>query len=895
MNQEVLQSILKRVQKPGQYLGNEVNAVHKPFAETPVRVCLVFPDAYEMGMSHVGLKILYEICNREDGVVAERCFAPLKDMEAQLRKHRLPLFSLESKTALSEFDVIGITLPYELTYTNVLNILNLAAIPLWQKDRSDHHPLILGGGTQSYNPEPVADFFDAIAIGDGEELILDILATVSEWKSKNRINRISQNKTHGSRGELLTRLTHIEGVYIPSFFAPKYHENGTLKEVTPLKKDYTGVKKRIVSDLNTQPYPLKPIVPNVKLIHDRIGIEIQRGCTRMCRFCQAGYIERPTRQRAPEKVIEIAREAHASTGIEEISLLSLSAGDYQTIVPTLKQLNHQFKNQRVSISVPATRTETLTREMINEVKKVRMTGFTIAPEAGSARMRRVINKGNDVTDLLQACENAFSQGYRLIKFYYMCGLPFETDKDVINIANEAYQALEVGWRYTRNVKINVSVSSFVPKPFTPFQWEPQMTIAETRRRYDLVKRNLKHRALVLKHHDPEMSCLEGLFARGDRRLGRLLYQAFQNGCRFDQWSEHFDFKKWKKAFAQTGTDLDFYLHRRRSKDEVLPWDHLFIQMKKSWLWREYENAAKEAFVPDCSVARCADFCGACDFKQVKNRIYVVDEKPVAVKKANREAYGRFAGPPHARTVRLSDNPTPSDRSQSHKVNQPKSSPLARLRVHFSKTGPAAFIGHLELMNMLRRAIGRNEFPVAYSEGYHPQMKISMGMPLSLGVESECESFDLVLRKKIEPADFINKMNASLPGGLRVLQAEYIDLAEASLYSKTRFIDYRIDFTQGVKKKSILEFFSNLNKLATGVPFYLTKGQHKGHKTSKTVRINDYVHFGPNRGGKEGFYLRILCDNGGTLKPTDVIAALSSITQNELADLRVRKVGISLSP
>jgi len=395
-----LKSLLKSVQKPGQYLGNEVNAIHKDFNACQVRVVLIFPDAYEMGMSHMGLKILYDILNNIEGVVAERCFAPLPDMEQQLRLHNYPLFSLESKRPLKEFDIIGISLPYELTYTNILNIIDLAGIPLYQKDRLDHHPVILAGGTQSYNPEPMADFLDAVAIGDGEELIVDVVSKVLEWKQNQGIDHISKNTIKGTRETLLSELTAVEGLYVPKYFEPIYNDNGTIQQIRSLKEGYPTVKKRIVHDLNAQPYPTKPVVANIKLIHDRIGIEIQRGCTRMCRFCQAGYIERPTRQRDPEKVLEIAEKSLNSTGLDEISLLSLSAGDYDTIVPTLKELNKRYSDRKISISVPATRTDTLTPEMIEQVKKVRMTGFTIAPEAGTERMRRIINKGNKVEDLI---------------------------------------------------------------------------------------------------------------------------------------------------------------------------------------------------------------------------------------------------------------------------------------------------------------------------------------------------------------------------------------------------------------------------------------------------------------------------------------------------------------
>lgn len=874
-----LTSILQSVQKPSQYLGNEVNAVHKDFADCDIRVVLIFPDAYEMGMSHMGLKILYDILNNIEGVVAERCFAPGLDMEKILREKKIPLFSLESKTPLAEFDIIGISLPYELTYTNALNIIDLGGIPLWQKDRSEKHPFVIAGGTCSYNPEPMADFLDAVAIGDGEELILDVVSQIRTWKKQHRIDRITENPVPHSRSDFLKQLTQIEGMYIPQFFEPKYNDDGTIQTIKPLLPGYESVKKRVVDNLDAQPYPTKIVVPNIKLIHDRIGIEIQRGCTRMCRFCQAGYIERPTRQRSPEKVLQIAEDSLRNTGIDEISLLSLSAGDYATLVPMLKELNARYSGENVSISVPATRTETLTPEIIEQVKKVRMTGFTIAPEAGSERMRRVINKGNKVDDLLTACDNAFSAGYRLIKFYYMCGLPFETDDDVVGIANESYQALQVGWKYGRNIDLNVSVSSFVPKPFTPFQWEPQMTIAETRRKHSLVRKNLKHRSLNFKHHDAEMSFLEGLFARGDRRLSRVIHQAFVNGCRFDEWGEHFDFAKWQKTFSETGVDLDFYLHRKREFTEVFPWDHLFTQMRKDWLWQEYQAAAKEAFVADCSVEKCADFCGVCDFKVVKNKIYVVDEKPLAVKKGNREWYGRFGG----------GVGVPLIEPESAGAINHAPTPQMKLRVKFIKMGWAALQGHLELMEILKRAILRSKVPVAYSGGFHPQMKLAMGYALPLGIESECEFFDLTILAPVMIPEFLRDLNQALPGGLETVAAEYIDLNTPSIYAQTKWINYQVQWPQG-------DFYKTLLDLQQGKDLVFLRQKRGDKRKEKSFSIKEHLRLSTQLSEKSDFFeFSLRCDPDGSLKPSELVSALSKVPVAELTGLRIKKVGVDLAP
>jgi len=897
-----LHSLLKTVSKPAQYLGNEVNAVHKDFSAATVRVCLVFPDAYEIGMSHMGQKILYDILNNIEGVVAERCFAPLPDMEKALREHGLPLFSLESKTPLSQFDIIGISLPYELTYTNALNIIELGGIPLWQKDRGPQHPIILGGGTCSYNPEPIADFFDAIAIGDGEEVILEIINAVIDWKRKYQIDRLAKNTQQDSRDDLLERFSKLEGLYIPSFFTPEYNDDGTLKAMHPLRAAYTGVKKRIVQDLNAQPYPTKLVIPNIKLVHDRIGIEIQRGCTRMCRFCQAGYIERPTRQRSPERVLEIAETSYAQTGIDEISLLSLSAGDYNTIVPTLIDLNKQFAGRNVAISVPATRTETLTPELIEQVKKVRMSGFTIAPEAGSERMRRVINKGNKTEDLMQAAENAFSAGYRLIKFYYMCGLPFEMDEDLVGIADEAYRALKVGTKYGRTLEIKVSVSSFVPKPFTPFQWEPQMGISETRRKHDLIKRALGDKRLRFKNHDARMSYLEGIMARGDRRISKLLEAAFKLGARMDEWSEHFDFTKWEAAIAQTGTDTDFYVQRRRAREEVLPWDHLFIQMEKAWLWNELEAAKKEAYVADCSLEKCAAFCGVCDFKIIKNKVYVIDEKPLAAKKGNREWYGRYGGSSVLNTEAIPVMPV-----EAGMTNIPEATPVItsnpkisipppkayKYAMLFTKTGPAAYYSHLELMEMLKRAILRSGYQAAYSQGFHPQMKLSMGPALSMGMESLCETCEIQLFDEVLSADLIDKMNLCLPDGLRLTQAALVDLKAPSVYSQISSIRYRIRLSEE-HQAALSHLVDNLQALERGEAIeYVRKPQRD--KPEKRFLLNEHLHLPKDFLSGQNLEFSTRCTASGSLGPIEALTALTGGKIGDTSCIRVTKIGVSLKP
>ncbi|MBE9520250.1 MAG: TIGR03960 family B12-binding radical SAM protein, partial [Proteobacteria bacterium] len=596
-----INSILAHVKKPSRYIGKEFNAVKKDWQSVAVKVALVFPDLYEIGMSHHGLHILYRIINSQDTMLAERVYAPDKDLEALLRKKDWPIFSLESRAGLMDFDMVGITLPFELCYTNILTILDLGKIPLRASKRDGSHPFIIGGGSGSFNPEPVAEFFDAILLGDGEEAILEIAETIRQAKELQL-----------DRQETLARLTEIAGLYVPSLFEPQYDKEGRLQQIKPLKPGYEKVNRRILPDLESVDGPFPPLVPLVRIVHDRLGVEVARGCTRGCRFCQAGIIYRPVRERSAEKVVKLAEQGITAGGFEELALLSLSTGDYSCLSPALGRLMDTFVKQYVSVSMPSMRVGTLTPEIIQQIKKVRKTGFTLAPEAGTDRLRQVINKGITEEDLLDTCREVFAHGWKLIKFYFMFGLPTETMDDVKAISELVRKATKTA--AGKNPRINVSVATFVPKPHTPFQWEPQLSIEEGYERIDLLKKSLP-KSCKLKWHNPRQSFLEGVMSRGDRHLSMLIEEAWKLGSRLDAWTEHFDLELWQKAGAACNIDLAEYL-RQRDLSEILPWQHLDTGVDESFLMAEFFKALEGMYTEDCRVHACQK-CGACDFKTIK--------------------------------------------------------------------------------------------------------------------------------------------------------------------------------------------------------------------------------------------------------------------------------------
>jgi len=810
-----------KIQRPSRYVGGEINTIRKDPQAVDVSFALAFPDVYEVGMSHLGLKMLYHVLNRQDWVAAERVFSPWVDLERELENRGLPLCSLESGRALAEFDVLGFSIQHELCLTNVLTMLHLAGIPFISTERKRVFPLIIAGGPGCFNPEPFAAIFDAILVGDGEEAVLEVCEAVREAK---------RNKA--SKEELLVHLSRIRGMYIPGFFKTSYNADGTVSQIEPLLTGYGEVKKAMIPDINRYPLPNGQIVPYAELVHDRLALEISRGCTRGCRFCQAGMIYRPVREREPSSVLKSAARSLELTGFEELSLLSLSSGDYGCLGPLLRALMDKQAESKVALSLPSLRVDSLDPAWFEEIKRVRKTGFTLAPEAGNDRLRRIINKKLTDDEILATAQKIFDAGWELIKLYFMIGLPGEEDSDLYDIVRLIKGVAKQGGRRAR---VNASVAAFVPKAHTPFMWTAQISLEESRRRINLIRGSLKDPRVRLKWNQPEMSWLEGIFSRGDRRLTRALIGAWLDGARYEAWSEHFKLALWIKALSESGLDPAFYLHRERSPDEIFPWDHIQSGVTKDFLLRERSRALEAKQTPDCREG-CLE-CGVCDHERVDPIVYREWEPGDTVKPAL---------------------------STSRQVR--------RYRVAFSKQGRLRCLSHLELVRVFIRALKRAHIALVYSAGYHPLPKISFAAALPVGTESMHETMDIHVYGSDSPLALQENLARRLPEGIRMLSLEEWPLDAVS--PKLKRSTYEIAFG-GLKIKR-----TDLDRFLRAEVFPVVK---KGKKGDRTVDLRTLVEsMEILESGRVCVVIRHT--TGPELKPAEIVKAIFSITEDDIVKI-----------
>jgi radical SAM family uncharacterized protein/radical SAM-linked protein len=750
------------VERPSRYVGGETNAAHKPWDAAAIRACLVFPDVYEIGISNMGLQILYRIINGRDDALAERAYAPWPDYERALKARRLPLRSLESKTPLSAFDVIGVAIPYELTFTNILAVLDLGGVPLEAADRGPRDPVVIGGGAAVYNPEPVAPFFDAFVIGDGEEVIHEVLDAVKAWRA-----------ARGSREELHRVLARVPGVYVPSLYTVRHHPDGTVAAIEARDPAPPAVLRRVVAELDGAFYPDDPLLPNSKAIFERVNVEVTRGCTHGCRFCQAGFTYRPVRERSPERVRDLVLKSLANTGFDEVTLASLSTGDYLCLYPLLKELVDATIDRGVAYSLPSLRIGTLTPAVVRQIKRVTKTGFTMAPEAGTERLRQVINKPISEADLLAAVENVYSEGWPEIKFYFMYGLPTEAYADLDGIVRLAESALKVGRRVGGRPRgVKVSTSNYVPKPMTPFQWVGQMPLEELEaRRRHLADRLFPIRMARFTWKDARVSRLEGVFSRGDRRLAAAVRLAYERGLRMDAWDEMCDVAAWERVFADLGLDPDFYARRDIPLEETLPWDMIDCGTGKAYFAADHARAMRERIIKDCRYGLCGR-CGVCTSdasgELVVPRVYVPPGEraeefalPMVQDTVNHPLV------PEIRPLTAPPPPAPPPPLAAGPAAAP---PRATYRLRWTKLGEFAYLSHLELIALFMRALRRAGLPTALTEGKRPRHRLSFGPALALGAESLYEVLDVTLTEDLEAADLQGALNEVLPEGVVIAAA-----------------------------------------------------------------------------------------------------------------------------
>jgi len=843
LRERLEREILPLVERPSRYVGAERNVPARDVGEDALTFLLAFPDVYEIGMSHLGLRVLYDILNRRDDVRCERCFAPWTDMEALLRERGLPLFSIESHRAASEFDVIGFTLQYELHYTTILSMIELAGLPLRAVDRVDGMPLVIAGGPNAFNPEPMAEFFDAILVGDGESAVLDMADVLLAARAAGE-----------TRARVLERLAGIPGVYVPSLYRVEAGESGGARVRPVSAAAPERVVRRSETALDGLGLPACPIVPITEAAHDRLTLEIMRGCTRGCRFCQAGMITRPVRERPVDDLVELAVAGIDRSGYDEVSLMSLSTSDYGRLDELVAELNERLADRKVSIALPSLRLDRFSLELAGGVKGVRRAGLTFAPEAGSQRMRDVINKNETEEHILETVEIAFASGWDRIKLYFMIGLPTETDEDIEAIAKLVSKVRYVARGKRKGARLNVSISPFVPKPHTPFQWEAQDLPAETARKESILRERLRVKGVKLSLRDPNVSFLEGVLARGGRRLAEVVRGAYERGARLEAWTEHFDIRLWQDAFDAAGLDPNAYL-AERAISAPLPWDHIDAGPSREFLLDEREKAVRGEVTPDCRLAGCFD-CGACGTEDTSRELPArTPDASVATDGNVRRArgFGR-----RNRRVR----PDAAD---------------GRWRVRFEKRGRLRFLSHLDIARAITRASTASGLPVAFSQGFNPHPKLSFGPPLPVGTTGESELFDIELTRGVPAEEVVDGLSAFLPDGLDITEATQVT-GRVSIAAEAIASKYTATLPPSFEQLMNEEIEGRLDEVRRVRDATVTRGDR-----TKTVRPADGIlelalagdEAGEGGEGASGRHLTMTLKLGveGAVRPVDLLTLL----------------------
>ncbi len=870
LSQAQLDHLLVGVDKPARYTGGELNAVVK---EGPLqaRLALAFADLYEVAESHIGLKILYDIVNASPHFAAERVYAPAPDLEAKLRAAKLPLWSLETRRPLAAFDVVGFTLQYELSWATMLAMLELGGITLRSAARREDEPLVIGGGAGAFNPEPIAPFFDAFLLGDGEEAVGDILAVVASGRARG-----------ASRAELLRELAHVGGIYIPSHFEVTY-DGLALAAIRPkpgapvpgglAKHGSPRVTRRVIADLDKAAYPTRQIVPNVRPVHERVAVEIQRGCSQACRFCQAGMITRPTRQRRPETVLKLADQALAATGADEVGLLSLSAGDYAPINQVLSEFFKRYKEERVAIGMPSMRTETMTAELAEQVATVRKSGWTFAPEAGSERLRAVINKTNSEEDLLNAVRATVRAGWRQLKFYFMIGLPTETDADIDAIALLAERARAEGRKIRRDVNVVVSVSTFVPKPHTAFQWERQIGIDETEQKHARLRQRLRQSKITFRYHGPEQSFLEGVLSRGDRRLADAIEKAARGGCRLDAWSEHYDHDSWMLALHEGllphGLAPADYLEER-SATALLAWDHLDAGILKKFLLRERKRAYQAASIDDCALTDHCYACGGCHLADPYLPKGNDGRREVALRPIVHQSL---------------EQPPQLPARRGTPVTASVVTTRSRLRFRYAKGGRALHLSQLETSDQILRAIRQAQLPVLYSEGYTPRPKVSFSPACPSGIESRAEYFEIACAGTPAGRTCAEALGRFLPDGINVLDVHELAWDAPTLAQTIGAMHYSAALPAAADLEEVREQLASFFARPAVPVMVLRKGRSRLHDARAQVLEAAVVGY--------ALQLSLRASGDGGLKLQEALVALLGAGGAQIPLSSIRKERVSL--